>query len=366
MDAPTRGSGPRLPLLALTLAVACVLLSSSVASALGGDWSRPKRVFTAPTVPSHDMTTDGSGTVHIASERGTGGIWYITNAGGTWTACQVSDGDDRWPSIAVDGGNVHIAFARLNDGAQGIYTASSDQPAGGTGCGWAITEHHAGSASHPSMQARTGSISIAFRTGDRKLRFMRGQADTADWTLREVVDASCCTSPVSLALTNNGAARVAYGDGASRAQGLKFAVRTGSGWRSSRAHGGRVKHVAMVLDQMPGLFGQPPSNAPHIAYVVARQGTFVVSKANDNPGGSWSRRSLGKAFGPLDLTHTSNVTRIVYTKGGDLLHTRFSGGIWVDSRLSSSGREGQPQLSGGQLTFTRKGTPNGIYSSHGG
>ena len=159
---------------------------------------------------------------------------------------------------------------------------------------------------------------------------------------------------------------MAYGDGASGAQGLKFAVRTGSGWQSSRAYGGRVKHVAMVLDQMPGLFGQPPSNAPHIAFVVARQGAYVVSKANDNPSGSWDRRFLAKAFGPLDLTHVSNVTRIVYTKGGDLLYTRFSGGIWVASKLSGSGREGQPQLSGGQLTFTRKGTPDGIYSSHGG
>ena len=68
------------------------------------------------------------------------------------------------------------------------------------------------------------------------------------------------------------------------AQGLKFAVRTGSGWRCSRAHGGRVKHVAMVLDQMPGLFGQPPSNAPHIAFVVARQGAYLVSKAQRQPG----------------------------------------------------------------------------------
>ncbi len=62
----------------------------------------------------------------------------------------------------------------------------------------------------------------------------------------------------------------------------------------------------------------------------------------------------------------SNVTRVVYTKGGDLLYSRLSGGIWVGSKLSGSGREGQPQLSGGQLTFTRRGTPNGIYSSHGG
>jgi hypothetical protein len=312
------------------------------------------------------MTTDGTGHVHIASERGSDGVWYITNKGGTWSECQVSTGEDRQPSIAVDGATVHIAFVRMSGGAEGIYTASSDEPDGGPGCGWTLTQRHAGSASSPSLQARGGVLSIAYRTGDHRLRFTRGQAGDADWTVQEVIDRSCCTSPTALALTTSGAARVAYGDGASRAQGLKFAVRSASGWRTAKAHGGRVTQVAMVLDQMGGLFGEPPSNAPSVAFVVARKGAYLTTKGKDGTGGTWDDHFIAKAFGALDLTKASNVTRIVYVRSGDLLYTRSSGGIWVGGTLSGSGREGQPRLSGSELTFTRKGSPAGIYSTHGG
>jgi hypothetical protein len=117
----------------------------------------------------------------------------------------------------------------------------------------------------------------------------------------------------------------------------------------------------MVLDQMPGLFGEPPSNAPLIAFAVAKRGTYLATKPNDSTSGSWAVRFLARAFGPLDLTHESNITYIAYTRNGDLLYSRASGGIWVGGTLSGTGKDGQPQLSGGQLTFTRKGSPSGIY-----
>jgi hypothetical protein len=366
MAAPARGSARSRSRVALAIAVAGVLLASATASAFNSAWSKPQRVFTSPSVPSQDMVTDAAGNVHVASDRGGDGVWYITNKGGAWSQCQISTGDDRQPSIAVDGGTVHVAFARTSGGAEGIYTASSDQPAGGSGCGWALTQRHAGGASASSLRARGGVLSIAYRTDDHKLRFTRGEAADADWTVQEVIDASCCTSPVSLALTTTGAARVAYGDGASRAQGLKFAVRSASGWRAAKAHGGRVTQVAMVLDQMGGLFGEPPSNAPSIAFVVARKGAYLATKGRDGTAGSWDGRFIAKAFGALDLTKASNVTRIVYTRKGDLLYTRMSGGIWVGSTLSGTGREGQPRLSAGQLTFTRTGSGAGIYITHGG
>jgi hypothetical protein len=350
--------------LALGLATVGVLVVSTFASAFGGGWAPPRRVFTADTVPSHDMTTDASGYVHIASDRGSAGIWYITNAGGAWAECRVSDGDDHRPSIAVEGDVVHVAFARTSGGAPGLYTASGAAAVSGPDCGWPLTLRYAGSASHPSLQERGGILSIAFRTGDRKLRFIRGAAGVEGWAAPEVIDGSCCTSPVALALTDGGSPRVAYGDGAGTAQGLKFAVRTSSGWRASKAHGGRIKHVALVLDQMPGLFGEPPSNAPRVAYVVARRGAYLGTKASGGVTGAWTTRSLAKAYGPLDLTYASNITYIVYTKGGDLRYARASGGIWVGGLLSGSGRDGQPQLAGGSLTFTRKGTPSGIYVTH--
>jgi hypothetical protein len=297
----------------------------------------------------------------VAAERGSGGVWYVTDRSGTWTQCQVSSGNDRKPSIAVDGSVVHIAFARLTDGERGIYTASSDQPGAAPGCGWSVTERYSGSASHPALAARAGVLSIAFRTGDRKLRFIKGPAASAEWTIRETIDGVCCTSPVVIALTSSGGPRVAYGDGRSKARGLKFGVRTSKGWKKSKVHGGRVEHVALVLDQTPGLFGQPPSNAPHVAYVVKKQGTYHARKGSPGSGGSWSKRFLRKAFGPVDLTHSSNLTYIVHTSKGNLGYTRTSGGIWYGGRLSGSGRDSKPQLAAGQLTFSRKMSGSGIY-----
>jgi len=366
MKAATVRSEPARLLFALTLAIACALIASSTVWGFADGWSRPSRVFAASGAPDHEMVTDAGGFVHIASERGTSGIWYISNASGAWAECQVSDGLDRHPSIAVEGGVAHVAFARLTDGQQGIYTASSDQPVGTPGCGWAVTLRHAGSASHPSMQVRGGTLSIAFRTGNKKLLFAKGPANVPGWAASEVIERSCCTSPVALALTHKGAPRVAYGDGGARAQGLKFAVRAKSGWRKAKVHGGRVKQVALVLNQLPGLFGQPPSNAPLIAFVAARQGAYLATKGNDGPRGAWGKRFLAKAFGPLDLTNSSNITYIVFTRNGVLEYARGSGGIWWGGRLSGKGKDGQPQLSAGQLTFSHKGAQPGIFHTRGG
>lgn len=362
MSQPARSPRHRRHIAALALGFLAAVLLSVPATGFGSGWTKPKRILTHDRPPAHSMVVDGAGHVHVATERGSTGVWYVSDASGTWSECQVSEGDDRRPSIAVDGGVVHIAFARLTDGERGIYTASSDQAGGGLGCGWALSERYAGPSSHPALAARSGVLSIAFRTGDKKLRFIKGSATSSDWTIRETIDGSCCTSPVALALTDGGAPRVAYGDGtSSKAQGLKYGVRTATGWKRATVHGGRAKHVALVLDQTPGLFGQPPSNAPHVAYVVKRQGTFHAAKGSSGVAGTWDRRSLGKSFGPLDLTHHSNLTYIVHTRGGDLRYTRASGAIWYGGSLSRSGRDGKPQLEAGRLTFSRAGDASGIY-----
>jgi hypothetical protein len=345
---------------ALTLALVGVLAGSLPVAAFASGWTPPKRVFADDGPPSHSMTTDGGGKVHIATERSGGGVWYVTNASGSWQECQVSGGDDRRPSIAVDGSVVHVAFARVSGGEAGIHTASSDQPAA-SGCGWAVTRRFSGAATHPSLVARSGSLSIAFRTDDKKLRFIKGPASETTWSVRELIDGSCCTSPVALALTHTGAPRVAYGDGTSRADGLKYGVRTSKGWKKSKAHKGRVTQVAMVLDQTPGLFGKPPSSAPRIAYVVKRQGTYLAAKSSAGTSGSWGKRTIARSFGPVDLTHSSNVTYIVYANGGNLRYARASGGIWFGGALSNGGSDDKPQLVGGQLTFTRSGGFSGIY-----
>jgi hypothetical protein len=296
-----------------------------------------------------------NGRVHVATERGSSGVWYVTNESGSWTSCQVSSGNDRRPSIAVAEGVVHIAWTRHDDGQKGVYTASSDQAAPAADCGWATTKRWVGGASHAALGAHGSKLSIAFRTSDRKLKFLKGDADEAGWSKAELIDGKCCTSPVSLDLTTSGAPRVAYGDGTSRALGLKFATRTAKGWKKSLVKSGRIKDVDMVLDKTPGLFGAPPSNSPKLAFVIKKKGVYVASKGN-----GFSSRGFGKASSGVQIQHHSNVTLVVYVRNGDLMHLRTSGGIWFTTKLSG-GSDGKPQLHGDRLTFSRNSGTKGIY-----
>ncbi len=352
----TRSCRPRLST-SVGVALAATFMLAIPAVGFDNGWTKPKRVFSHASAPTHSMVTDGSSRVHLATERGSGGIWYVTNAGGSWSSCRVSDGNDRQPSIAVAGGVVHVAWTRQSEGSKGVYTSSSDQ-SGPAGCGWKASLRFAGGASHSALGVYGDKLSIAFRTPDRKLRFLKGDATDPSWDKPEVIDGTCCTSPVTLDLTVSGAPRVAYGDGTSSAQGLKFATRTAKGWNKSRAYGGRIKGVDMVLDKTPPLFGGPPSDGPLIVFVVKGKGLFLATK-----GGGWSVRGLGNASGTPQIQHHSNLTQVVYTQRGNLKYLRASGGIWAGSKLSGAGTDLKPQLHGGKLTFSRKAGTKGIFFS---
>ena len=356
---------PRTATIAGALALACVAIIAAAlpAAAFSSDWTSPKRVYKLTYAPNHSMVTDASGATHIAVERGSSGIWYVTDASGGWTECRLTSLNDRQPSIGVGAGVVHIAFARQVDGQRGIYTAASDQSSGAGGCGWAEIRRFAGKASHPSLAVYGATLSIAFRTGAKHLRFIRGKASVSSWSASQTIDTDCCTSAPSLALTVNGAPRVAYGDGTAKANGLKYAVKTSSGWKKKRFTSGRIKQVAMVLDHTPGLFAwDSPSNAPHIAYVRKGKGTYHATKGTSGVSGQWRLDFITKAFGGADIVHNSNVTYIVFVKNGDLWSYRKTA-IRYTKRLSSSGRDVKPQLHGARMrmTFSRKSGSPGVY-----
>jgi hypothetical protein len=245
MRAPVVRSRQTHLITALTLTLVTVFAASLPAAAFSGEYTTPKRVWSSPGAPNHTMATDGSGNVHITTERGGGG--------------------------------------------------------------------------------------------------------------------DCCSAPPSLYLTHLGSPRVAYGDGTSRADGVKYASRTPKSWKKTKAANGRVKQVALALDRTPGLFGNPPGNGPAIAYVIKGKGTYYAGKGGSGVGGGWGKRFLGKAFGPLDLQVGSNLTFIVQTANGNLKYARHSGGIWFGGKPSGSGADSKPQLDEGRLTFGRSKGTTGIY-----
>jgi hypothetical protein len=324
-------------------------------------------VIATPNQPRHSMLVEGSGALHIAADDGAG-IVYATNAGGSWIECRVSSGDDHDPSIALGAGLVHVAFARHDTGQKGIYIASGLGTDGGD-CGWGpAAQRHAGSASKPSLGAHGGTLHLAFRTADHRLRYARGAWDDPGWTVGETVDGTCCQSAPALALTSDGSPRIAYGD--SSADGLKYAVRSGSSWKKRKVQRGRILHVAMVLDYTGDPWnGNQPANAPSIGYVVKNAGTYKARKSGSGASGAWQLRYYGRRFGPPDVTTSSNKSVVISTQGGDIWVTSDSGGIYVEKRVSRSGKDGLPQI--GQalgkvfVTFARARSGEGVYRTSG-
>lgn len=345
----------------LALALAACLMAALPAAAFDSGWTKPKLVFEAGFAPNQALALDRAGKAHIAVQNGGRGVWYVTNVAGSWKKCQLSSGDDRAPSITVANDVVHVAFTRSTPLERGVYTASSDQPAGAGGCGWALTRRHAGGASNASLEASGATLSVAFRSADKKLRFIKGSAADPSWTIREVIDTDCCTSPVELELTTSGAPRVAYGDGtAKKAIGLKYGVRTSSGWRKAKVQGGRIKHVDMTLDKAAGVFNPPP-NAPRIIYVVKGKGTYSARKDTSGVSGKWSKYFEKKKYGPPQIHHWSNNTTMVYGGEGKLWH-RIVRVITYEQALSTTGRDVKPKLEQGtHLVFSRNKGTTGVY-----
>lgn len=99
----------------------------------GGSWSAPQQVtsLSGATLPS--LTANGSSLdVAFLCTSGDPGVWSATNASGSWAASKISgtDANDAdttrgAPSLAVDGGSLHLAFARAGVNPGIYYTTDS-------------------------------------------------------------------------------------------------------------------------------------------------------------------------------------------------------------------------------------------------
>ena len=99
------------PIAALVL----VMLAAGSIGATAAGWHGPARAV--GRTPS-TATVDDTGTVHVVSESGQG-LRYTTNRTGEWKTVRLSrGGSDREPSIALSGGKVFIAYARIGDSAE--------------------------------------------------------------------------------------------------------------------------------------------------------------------------------------------------------------------------------------------------------
>lgn len=102
-------------------------VQSPTASAAALTWSEPQPV-SALRFLEYSMAVDEDGVVHVAGSVYQDGIFYATNAGGTWVSQRVTTapggarmGQDAMPIMGLDGSMPTIAFVRYRDwGGEGI------------------------------------------------------------------------------------------------------------------------------------------------------------------------------------------------------------------------------------------------------
>ena len=141
-----------------------------------GSWAGPERI-SERAYDELSLVVDGQGMAHAAARLGDG-IFYLTNAGGSWTRERISrppqaqDEEDvgyvdREPSIAIDAdGSLWVAFTRMFDFEnfgpypEGIYLVTNRSGS------WSSAVQLVGdTANSPSLKVRGGHIFFAYVDG---------------------------------------------------------------------------------------------------------------------------------------------------------------------------------------------------------
>ncbi len=326
----------------LPVALGALMLAATPSAAVPSGWTRPSRAHATHATVAHDLAVEADGTIHLAVEGARdGGIWYISGGPGAWSRQQVSSGDDRSPSIALDGSGVVIAFARMDPADRGMFTVTNIDG------DWAApVRRHDGAASAPSLAIHEGRAHIAFREGASSLRYAAGPDDALDGTgwISELVDGSCCTSAPSLAVTSTGDARIAHADGtAASPGGLVVQSRSGpDSWSRQVIVASRVSAPALAV-YGTGLY---------LAYVKRGAGTWYASRP---AGQRWTLKQLdAAASGPPDISAFSGSAAFVFGKPGRLRYATMSGGILLTRAFSSTSGDRTPHITrvGGRPVVT--------------
>lgn len=345
-------------LLAPIAALAALLLVAGPVAAVAPGWTHPHQVFAERFGPAHSMVLDAAGKVHIAVEGPlTGGIWYVTNASGSWTTTQVTTQVDAEPSISLDGGFVYIAFVRRDPNtfkSKALWTTTNE-----TGS-WVATRWHRGKYHNPSLQVSGGMYSMAFwaKGAGGGLFYLTGSPFS--WSMH-TIDGTCCASGgPSLRLTAGGLARVAYPDGSTGSPtGLKLAKRSAGGVWS-------IETVDSQPSEWPELVINGDAKLV-IAYLHKGVGTFVTAHS----AGGWHHSLVGNGYlYPPDIAvwgqGVTSATAVIVGKNG-IITIYTSGDIAQHFDLVHTGMDanGEIEQHNGklQVIFNRAsgGTGDGIY-----
>lgn len=263
---------------------------------MANEWIGPDRV-TGDYFVELSMAVDTDGHVHIAGAYwGDDGIWYLTNASGSWTrellTSAPADGYDGEPSLVIrDDGSIAIAFSRFG-GLFCAFGCNPEDPQGiflvtNRGGSWSeavrIVE---GRVEEPSLVAAGDRLHLAYSRGDedRTVEYAVSDADAATWTSAIVGEGRA----PSLQVAGDGLARIAYQNFGPGRGDLHYAVQAVSG------------EFVVELVEIDGYASEPllalsPTDEPHIVFfngIEDQDDPMCGALSIRQTAGAWSDASI--------------------------------------------------------------------------
>jgi len=302
----------------------------------GGSWSITDLLqITTSYAQSSSLKVDSLGNVHIVfynSANGSQGIWYATNAGGTWDISLIEGTNTSkffsvgtHSQIFIDSSNIlHIAYTRYYKNMGSICDVVYGTNAGGSwsfevaaygvsfGSGTSLGLDSSGNAHmsfhdsdendlHYATNAGgswvnstvTSGIWVGYGTslavdshGKAHIGFQESTNDVivyatnagGNWAFTKVADVGSGTNTCSIALDKGDTVHLSYYDARSSNQGLKHSTNTA--WKLTTLYDGPMTFApgqsSMKIDK---------NGWEHVCYYVTKNTSLMYA---NNVGGSWS------------------------------------------------------------------------------
>ncbi len=204
-----------------------------LAKSSAGTWSPGTRV-TDGNDSSPSMTVDGAGHHRIAFARSGGasdqGIWYATDATGSWVVSRVTTDPAEGPSMAEDpAGHLHIVYVS-NGFSPGTYHVTD---ATGSWVSERIAAGHLHDRPEIAISA-TGELHVAVASLAPETRgiYEYRKSGTSAWVASRVTT-NYDIAP-SIALDANGKSHVSFERYANGSRGLDYATNAGGSWATQQ------------------------------------------------------------------------------------------------------------------------------------
>jgi hypothetical protein len=279
-----------------------------------------------------DLAIDGSGKLYVVynHEGENPGIRVLTNRSGSWVGQRLTDqATDRFPSIAVDSlGEIHIAFGE----GQLVYLTNRRGF-------WSRRDLLDGAATRPSIALDANRrVHIAYDRWDG-ISYIT-DANGVSW-VNASVSAAGQSAEIAVRGTTPAIAYVRPYDG-SGSGGILFATKGATSWSSTPIRTGYVNAATA-----PSLRLDTTGKA-HVAYVSPAE---VIEYAT-NASGAWVFATVGRGNGPTVVLGPSGVKHFTFWSSALYLRSSTMPN-WTVGTVSTTVYDAQPSIAMGPDDVSR-------------